>query len=81
MERSTRQRLDLAFMLLKTSGNPSLTGVFIQAVHITEMRTALGQVYEEAGETQPTYTDPTLAPGVMKAAHISELRASVAAIE
>ena len=62
--------------------NPALTGVFIQAVHITEMRTAFGQAYEEAGESQPTYTDPTLAPGVMmKAAHISELRASVAAIE
>lgn len=62
--------------------NSTLLGVFIQAIHINEMRTALGHVYETAGETQPTYTDPTLGPGLaMRAAHVQELRAAITTIE
>lgn len=62
--------------------NASLAGVLARAVHIMELRIALAQVYEEAGEVPPKYTEPTLGAGVvMKAAHVQELRVAVAAIE
>jgi hypothetical protein len=43
---------------------------------LTELRTALGQAYQAAGRTLPTYTDPTVAPGlaVIQASHLNELR-------
>ena len=54
----------------------------IRAIHIVEMRSALGQVYTRLGRTLPAYTDPTIVPGqtVSKAAHIQELRAAVTAV-
>jgi 6-phosphogluconolactonase (cycloisomerase 2 family) len=55
----------------------------ILAVHVSDLRAALGEVYTEAQRTQPTYTDPTLTPTstIVKAAHIAELRAALVAIE
>lgn len=54
----------------------------IRAVHITDLRLALSQAYSAAGLTLPTYTDPDLSVGMtIKAAHISELRTAVIAIE
>lgn len=65
--------------------DPSLTAgsTRVQAVHINELRTALAQVYTARGLTPPTYTtDPTLTTGTaIKAAHISELRSFIVAIE
>lgn len=63
--------------------NPSLVGTFIRAIHLTELRTALGDVYDAADSPLPTYTDPTIVPGVtvMKVAHVVELRTAVVAIE
>jgi len=46
---------------------------------LTELRTALSQAYQAAGRAAPTYTDPTEL-GVIKAIHLSELRAAVRAL-
>lgn len=57
-------------------------GTAILAQHITELRTALREVYVSAVLTPPTYTDEPLTAGtVMKAVHIREIRAAVLAIE
>jgi hypothetical protein len=54
----------------------------IRAVHIAELRTGLAQAYTAAGLSPLPYTDPTLPAGsMMKAVHISEIRAAVMAIE
>jgi hypothetical protein len=55
----------------------------ISAVHISELRTALAQVYTAAGVAQPAYTDPVLTAGVtpVRLVHIAELRTAVIAIE
>jgi hypothetical protein len=60
-----------------------LTGVFVRAAHINELRDALGPVYAAAGATAPAYADPTLTAGAtpVKAIHITELRAAVVALE
>ena len=51
-------------------------------VHITELRTALSQVYVAARQAEPTYTDPALAAGMsIKAIHVAELRAAIEALE
>ncbi len=61
--------------------NSSLAGVLVRAVHLTELRVALGQVYDEAGRMHPVYTDPILGSGAaIKAAHVQDLRAAIAAI-
>ena len=54
----------------------------IKAVDVTEMRTALGQVYSAMTMTPPTYSHATLFPGVTKvtAVDIAELRAAVLTI-
>ncbi len=60
----------------------SLTGMFVSAAHISQLRAALAPVYTAAGRAQPTYTDPNLTSGTfIKAAHIAELRAAVIVIE
>jgi hypothetical protein len=54
----------------------------IQAAHINDLRTALGEIYAAAGVAPPSYTDPVIGSGtIVKAAHIMELRAAVIAIE
>ena len=54
-----------------------------RAVHLTDLRTALGQAYIACGQSAPTCTDATLTAGTMviKAVHIAELRAAVLALE
>jgi hypothetical protein len=64
--------------------DPKFTNaMMVLAVHVSDLRAALGEVYTAAQRTHPTYTDPTLTPTstVVKAAHITELRAAVIAIE
>ena len=55
----------------------------VRAVHVVELRTALGQAYAAAGTASPTYTDATLETGQTagKRAHLIELRNAVRALE
>jgi len=54
----------------------------VKAVHIAELRTALSGAYVAAGRTPPTFTDPSLGAGALiRAVHLSELRAAVSALE
>jgi beta-propeller repeat-containing protein len=67
-----------------TYTNPTLTPgtTMIKAVDVTELRTALGEAYTAASMTPPTYTDPSLSAGtIVKAVHITQLRAAVVALE
>ena len=57
-------------------------GNAVLAVHVTEMRTAVNEVYAATGQQAPGYTDPgPAAGGVIKAVHISELRSAVLGLE
>ena len=59
-----------------------LSGVTpIRAVHLTELRTALDQAYATAGRIRPRYAEAIRAGGVIKAAHVTELRRLVVALE
>jgi hypothetical protein len=54
----------------------------ILALHILELRGALAQAYDAAGGMPPAYTDPSLGAGtVIKAVHMTELRAAVVTLE
>jgi hypothetical protein len=60
----------------------ALGGTSIKAIHIVELRTVLGAIYALAGRLAPVYTDPVIGSGVMvRAVHLSELRAAVVGIE
>lgn len=63
------------------TGQP-LAGVVL-SIHVAELRSALADVYTDAGLTPPTYTDDPLIPGVtpIRAVHISQLRTAVRALE
>ena len=55
----------------------------VQALHLTELRTALDQAYQVAGRgPRPTYTDPTIVAGetIIKASHLIQLRAALLAL-
>ena len=54
-----------------------------RAVHLTELRAALGEAYAAAGRPAPGYTDAAVTAGVtaMRAVQLQELRAAVAALE
>ena len=47
-----------------------------KAVHFTELRAALNDVYVQARLAQPVYTTPVITPGVtiIRAADLNELR-------
>ena len=50
----------------------------INAIHLTELRTALNDAYRAVGRTPPTYTDSPAVTGlIIKAVHLNELRSSV----
>ncbi len=69
---------------LKAWTDPVLTtGTPIRAVHINDLRSALNDVYVKLSMPVPTYTDPTIVVGVTvaKAAHITDLRNAVMALE
>ena len=54
----------------------------IKAVHMRELRAALGGVYGARWLPRPTYTDPVVVPGTpIKLAHLVELQAYIAAVE
>jgi hypothetical protein len=53
----------------------------ILAGHVQEMRTALSQAYVASGRAAPSFTDPSLVGAVIRAVHISELRAAVNALQ
>jgi hypothetical protein len=80
-----RQRIDQIRSRygLSTFGwtDAALTGI-ARAIHIAEMRTALAEAYVLAARPLPTYMEPQLtARGTLiKAAHITELRAAVVAL-
>jgi hypothetical protein len=64
--------------------DPSLPGgaMLIRAQHILDLRAALTGAYVAAGLPPPLYTDPTFASGAsVKAAHITEIRSAILAIE
>ena len=50
----------------------------IKRVHLTELRTALAEAYAAAGRAAPAFPDPAI---MVKAAHVMELRAALAALE
>ena len=53
----------------------------VKVVHLTELRAALAQVYLASGRPAPVYTDTALAAGTgIRAGHLMELRAAVAAL-
>lgn len=54
----------------------------VQAAHILQMRTALDEAYDAAKQSRPSYTDPALGSGTtIRAAHVTELRSAVVALE
>jgi hypothetical protein len=79
-----RQQIDSGRLIwglgLFSWSDPTLTvGVTaVRAQHVLELRHALADIYITAGAPSPTYTDPELTAGmIVKAVHISELRAAV----
>jgi uncharacterized repeat protein (TIGR01451 family) len=70
---------DLATTVIFT--DPTLSGIPIKAVHITELRTAVNAVAALAapGQPAPTFTDPTITPGttIIRAVHVNELRSAL----
>lgn len=82
-----RARIDAARVISGLAAyawtDPSLTAGSsgIAAAHIMDLRTSLAQVYVVAGLTTPTFTDASLIGVAVKAIHIAEVRAAVAAIE
>ena len=59
--------------------DPSVLNVRVKAVHFTEMRTAISEVYSNAHQTPPTWIDPVLVDSASKVrqVHIMELRSAV----
>ena len=54
-----------------------------RALHLTELRSALGEAYGAAGRSAPGYTDAAVKPGVtaMRVVQLQELRSAVVALE
>jgi hypothetical protein len=64
--------------------DPLVPGVTpVRAVHLTELRRALGEAYAAAGRPAPGYTDAVVTAGAtaMRAVHLQELRRAAAALE
>ena len=84
-----RSRIDALRMRLGLPGFGWTDAVIVpgvtpaRAVHLTELRGALGAAYAAAGRTAPVYTDAGVTPGVtpMRAMQLQELRAAVVALE
>jgi hypothetical protein len=60
-----------------------VTGAFIKAAHVQELRDAVQDAYMAAARAAPSFTDPTLTPQqtFIKAVHVNELCAAVLAVE
>ena len=54
-----------------------------RAVHLTELRSALGEAYAAVGRPAPGYTDAAVTAGAtaLRVVHVTELRAAVLALE
>jgi putative glycosyl hydrolase-like family 15 (GHL15) protein/Ig-like domain-containing protein len=64
--------------------DPSLVAgaTLVRLQHLIDLRSALSAAYVAAGLTPPNYSDPVLLPGSsIMAAHMTEIRAAVQAIE
>lgn len=61
----------------------TLAGVETKGAHVLELRLALQAVYQSAARTPPLFTDLALiaAQTIIRAVHITELRAAILAIE
>lgn len=57
--------------------DPSLTGLLIRAVHVTEPRAIVSALRSAAGMAAVTFTDESLAGMVAKRVHMTELRTAV----
>ena len=55
----------------------------MKAAHLSDLRAALDEAYQGAGQTPGAYTDPTIVGATtgIKAAHVSELRNNARALE
>jgi hypothetical protein len=55
----------------------------VRAVHLSELRTVLSNVYVAADQPSPAFTDPTLVPEstLIRARHVYELRDAVIVLE
>lgn len=60
--------------------DPTLTGLPIRAVHITQLRAAVNAMRVAAGMSASTFTDPSLTGVVAKRTHITELRDALNAL-
>jgi hypothetical protein len=60
-----------------------MAGMTVKTVHLTELRTALQEAYAAAKRPTPAFTDPTIVAGstLIRAAHVTELRDAVVALE
>lgn len=63
---------DLATTVIFT--DPALAGLTVQAVHLTQLRTAVNAVQTLAGQANTAYTDPAPTGLPIKAVHVTELR-------
>jgi hypothetical protein len=64
--------------------DPTLAvGMLVRAVHLTDLRGALNQVYDARARALPSYTNPTIVPGqtVIMKIHIEQLQNAVIAAE
>jgi len=75
---SAPSNVDVATTITFTDDN-ALAGKVVDDQHITELRSAATALCKTAGESTPTWTDPTITPQqtVIKKAHIDELRAKI----
>jgi hypothetical protein len=66
-----------------TFTDANLSGVPVKAIHFQELRSALLDAYAAAGQTVPTFTDPSLTAQLtmIKAVHLNQLCAAVAVVE
>jgi hypothetical protein len=62
---------------------PLAAGSLIGSAHVSELRSAIYQVYQRRNLPFPSFTDPTLASRftMIRAVHINELRAAILALE
>ena len=66
------------------TNDPLVPGVTAaRAVHVTELRTLINNLYSSYGFSAPTWTNPTIVPGqtTIRATHITEMRNAISALE
>lgn len=74
------QRQDVGLSLQSWTTDPTITvnETKVKAVHFTDMRTAIAEVYTACGEPTPLWTEPlTVNSTKIRASHLTELRTKV----